>query len=114
MVSTAPFAMNLAFPAYAFFFALGIWIMQTGRYPLTENKNILIIFLSELSFYLYLTHYMFLEVPGINANILLLLLITFFTSCILMVLDKKIHTFLKNIAPVEGLQPCRQGTVINN
>jgi len=99
MVSTAPFAMNLAFPAYAFFFALGIWIMQTGRYPLTENKNILIIFLSELSFYLYLTHYMFLEVPGINANILLLLLITFFTSCILMVLDKKIHTFLKNIAP---------------
>ena len=43
---------------------MGIWIMQTGRYPHTENKNVLIIFLSELSFYLYLTHYMFLEVPG--------------------------------------------------
>ena len=100
MVSTAPYAMNLAFPAYAFFFALGIWIIQNDRYPVTENKNVLIIFLSELSFYLYLTHFMFLEIPEMRSNILLLLFITIFTSCILMFLDKKIHTFLKKNAPI--------------
>jgi len=97
MVSTVPFAMNLAFPSYAFFFALGIWIIQNEKYPVTETKNVLIIFLSELSFYLYLTHYMFLEITGMRSNIIFLLLITIFTSCLLMFLDKKMHTFLEKI-----------------
>jgi peptidoglycan/LPS O-acetylase OafA/YrhL len=83
------------FPGCRIFeFGLGIYIVQMNLYPKTITRSSVIVFFSELSFYVFLIHIMFLNLwytvsPEFYLVAILLL------SAMVMALDEKIQQLLK-------------------
>jgi peptidoglycan/LPS O-acetylase OafA/YrhL len=77
-------------------FGLGIWIVQQNFYPKWTHNNAIICFLAEISFYIFLIHYiknlMFVIAPK---NLPFYLLAVGLLGWLMMLGDQKIQSYLK-------------------
>jgi len=74
-----------------FEFGIGIYIIKIGFYPKWITQSDIIIFLSEISFYLFLTHVLIFKLGSINLIFSLIALILL--SIMLWITDEKIQVF---------------------
>lgn len=87
------------FPLCALFeFCLGIYIIKRELYPKIVNKSKTIAWLSDLTFYVFLTHYLilYLNQPGLK-SILFYIISVFVLTCMVWALDEKIQDKIDSI-----------------
>jgi len=82
------------FPLCTIFeFALGIYVVQLKLYPAKVNNSKILIFLSEISFPVFLIHSYFLEVS--KSNIVYFVFSVIFISTMICLMDIKIQNIIK-------------------
>jgi peptidoglycan/LPS O-acetylase OafA/YrhL len=82
-------------------FGLGIWIVQQGFYPKWTCKSHWIRVLAELSFYVFLIHYLGLMMNLLNVSLVFYLVAVALVAWLMMTGDQKIQACLKRITGIK-------------
>jgi len=76
-------------------FGLGIWVVQQNFYPKWTHENRWISFLTELSFYIFLIHILFLN--NAQSSLMMYLIQVVLLAWLVMLGDRKIQIWLKKV-----------------